>query len=67
MIVLGEAKSEPQAFYIVIVGVCLVFILSFYRFYLWKFIMPYQGRGAADENAGLPGSCILTKYLLTSV
>ena len=62
--VLGKAKSEPQAYYVVIVGICFVFILSFYRFYLWKFIVPYLGRSAESENAGLPGFRILTKYLL---
>ena len=60
--VLGEAKSEPQAYYIDIVGVCFVFILSFYRFCLWKFIVPYLGRDTAGENAGLPSSSILTIY-----
>ena len=43
VIVLGEAKSEPQAYYTVIVGVFLVFTLSFYHLYLWKFIIPYLG------------------------
>ena len=65
--VLEAAKSEPQAYYIVIVGVCFVFILSFYCFYLWKLIIPYLGTVAAGDNAGLPGSCILIKYLLSSV
>ena len=43
---------------------CLFFFyfVCFYRYYLWKFIIPYPGRGAADENAGLPDSRILTKY-----
>ena len=61
--VLGEAKSEPQAYYIVIVGVCFVFILSLYRFYLWKFIIPYRDKSAAGENPGLPGSHILTELI----
>ena len=43
----------------------VIFIL-FYGFYLKKIIIPYLGRGAAGENAGLLGSCILTKHLLSS-
>ena len=65
MTVLGEAKSELQAYYnTVIVGVCFVLIISFYCSYLLKFRILHLGRGAADENRGLPGSCILSKYLL---
>ena len=60
--VLGEAQSQPQAYYIVRVGVCFVIILYFYRFYLWKVIIPYLGRSAAGKNAGLPGSYFLTIY-----
>ena len=67
MTVLGEAKSEPPACYIVIIGVCFVFILSFYRFSLSEFIVPYLARDAAGKNDGLPSSSILTKYLLCSV
>ena len=58
----GAAKSEPQAGYIAIVGAGFVFIWSFCRFHLWKFTIPYLSRGAAGENAGLPGSYILTNY-----
>ena len=64
MIVLGEAKSEPQVYYIVIIGVCFVLVLSFHRFYLWKFVISYLSRGAAGEKDLQPGSCILTKVLL---
>ena len=59
--VLGEAKSEPQAHYIVIVDVCFVFIWSFYRFHLWNSIILHLGSGTAEDIAGSPGSCILSE------
>ena len=40
---------------------CFYFV-CFYRYYLWKFIIPYLGTDAASENAGLLGSCFLAKY-----
>ena len=43
------------------------YLVSFYCLHLSKFMIPYLGAAAAGENAGLPGSCILTKYLLSSV
>ena len=63
---LEERKSEPQAYDIVIACVGFVFILSFYHFYLWKFIISYLGKGAAGENAGLPSSCVLTIFIVIS-
>ena len=63
MAVLGEAKFEPQAYYIVNVGVSFVLFFFFIAFIFCKFIVPYLGRDAAGENSGLPGSCSLTKHL----
>ena len=71
MWVLGEAKSEQRAYYMVIVCVCLfvivfvcllegfffiVFICDNLWFLTWVDVQP-------GKNDGLPGSFILTKYL----
>ena len=43
--VLDEAKFEPQAYYMRV----FVLFLSFYHFYLWKFIISYLGRDVAGR------------------
>ena len=65
--VLGEAKSKPQAYYIVIVGICFDSYFAFLLVLIVEIYGSLLGWGTAGENSGLPMFLHLKKKILWSV